>query len=161
MRLRMTTIAAGLGAALLALATLPATGAAQQRAHLGLRAGYNFDFEDPAVGGHLALPIVRRLDFYPSVDVFLPETGTRMLFNGDLKYRFATASAWEPYLGGGINILYRRVAGSGGSEPGGNLLGGIETRVGNVHPFFEGRIVLQDNTSFQLTGGLNIALGRW
>jgi hypothetical protein len=154
----MAVLVAGLGAAL-ALAAFPSTGAAQ-RPHFGLRAGYNFDFEEPAVGGHFAVPVARRLDFYPSLDVFLPESGTRMLFNGDLKYRFATASAWEPYLGGGLNVLYRRVAGSGNSDLGANLLGGLETRVGVVHPFFEGRVVVQDNTSFQLAGGLNITLGR-
>jgi hypothetical protein len=151
-----------LGAGIVALLALPGVAAAQQqRSHLGLRAGYNFDLEEPAIGGHFTVPIVRRLDFYPSLDVFLPDAGTRMLFNGDLKYRFSTPSAWEPYLGGGLNMFYRSVNGSSATDVGGNLLGGIETRVGNVHPFFEGRLVLQDDASFQLAGGLNITIGRW
>jgi hypothetical protein len=161
MRSKMTTLMVGLGAAALALVAVPSPSAAQaERAHLGLRAGYNFELEEPAVGGHFAVPIVRQLDFYPSLDVFLPETGTRMLFNGDLKYRFATASAWGPYMGGGLNMRYRRVAGSGNSDLGGNLLAGIETRAGNVHPFFEGRLVMMDDATFQLLAGLNFTLGR-
>jgi hypothetical protein len=157
--MRIRLIATGLGAAALALA-LPSRGEAQQ-AHLGLRAGYNFDLEEPTVGGHLALPVARQLDFYPSMDVFLPTTGTRVLFNGDLKYRFLNETSWQPYLGGGLNMLYRRVDGSGDTNLGANVLGGVETRLGNVHPFFEGRLVVQDDPSFQLAGGLNITLGRW
>jgi hypothetical protein len=159
MRNRMILMA-GLGAAALSLMAIPATSAAQ-RAHVGVRAGYNFALEEPTVGGHFTVPVARRLDFYPSMDVFLPETGTRMLFNGDLKYRFITQTAWEPYVGGGLNMLYRRVDGSGDTNLGANVLGGIETRLGNVHPFVEGRLVVQDDPSFQLAGGLNITLGRW
>jgi hypothetical protein len=158
----MAKFIAGIGAAVVLLAAVPATGAAQQpRTHLGFRAGYNFEFEEPAVGAHFSVPITRQLDFYPSLDAFLPASGTRLLFNGDVKYRINTASVWEPYLGGGLNMLHRRVDGAGDSELGANLLGGIETRLGNVHPFFEGRVVVQDDASFQLTGGLNITLGRW
>jgi hypothetical protein len=159
MRNRMMMMAAGL-VALIALAAVPATAAAQQ-SHLGLRAGYNFEFEEPAIGGHLTLPLARQLDFYPSLDVFLPATGTRMLFNGDLKYRFVTDTEWRPYLGGGLNLLYRRVGDNGASDLGANVLGGIETRLGSVRPFVEGRVVVQDEASFQLGGGLNITLGRW
>lgn len=155
-----TRICAGALAAVAALAAmaLVPTPALAQRAHLGVRAGYNFDYNDPALGGHFSVPIVRRLELYPSMDVYLPETGTRLAFNGDLKYRFPTRSAWEPYLGGGLQVLHRRIGDAGNNDVGANLLGGVETRVGAVHPFFEGRVVLQDNTSFQVAGGLNITL---
>jgi hypothetical protein len=153
-------IKAGLGAVAFALVAFPTPSTAQQ-SHLGLRAGYNFELEEPTVGGHFTLPFARQLDFYPSMDVFLPEAGTRIMFNGDLKYRFLTDTSWDPYLGGGLNLLYRRLDGSGNSDLGANLLGGVEARVGNVHPFLEGRLVIQDDASFQLAGGLNITLGRW
>lgn len=144
--------------AALAVLVLAPTSASAQRAHLGVRAGYNFDYDDPSLGGHFSVPIARRLELYPSMDVYLPETGTRLAFNGDLKYRFRTPSAWEPYLGGGVQVLHRRIGDAGNNDVGANLLGGVETRVGTVHPFLEGRVVLQDNTSFQLATGLNITL---
>jgi hypothetical protein len=156
----MAKLMSGIGAAVVLWGAVPTSLAAQERTHLGFRAGYNFEFEEPAVGVHFAVPIARQFDFYPSLDAFLPASGTRLLFNGDVKYRFNTATVWEPYLGGGLNLLHRRLDGAGDSELGANLLGGIETRLGNVHPFFEGRVVVQDDASFQLTGGLNITLGR-
>ena len=46
-----------------------------------------------------------------------------------------------------------------GPDVGANLLMGIESRTGWVHPFAEGKIQLHDRAMFQMIGGLNITLG--
>lgn len=157
MRPSIGSIGAWAALALLVAAFAP-TAAYAQRAHLGLRAGYTFDYDDPAIGGHFTVPVTRRLDFYPSLDVYLPESGSRLAFNGDLKYRFVSASVWEPYVGGGVSIVHRRIGDNGDNDVGADLLGGLETRLGAVHPFFEGRLRLADNSTFQVLGGVNITL---
>jgi hypothetical protein len=43
---------------------------------------------------------------------------------------------------------------------GANLLLGLESRTGWVHPFVEGKLLLHDNSQFQLIGGLNLTIGR-
>jgi len=144
-------------AAVVLLAATPAL-AAGQRTALGVRAGANMDYDDALLGVHAELPIVRHLDFYPSMDVYFPETGTRLGFNGDLRYRFPVSSVWQPYAGGGLNWLHRSINSVNNEDVGASLLGGVETRVGAVYPFFEGRVLLHDNTSFQLSGGVAFRL---
>lgn len=145
------------------LAALLAAGAAApgaaQRAHAGVRIGANFDTDEVLIGGHFLAPLSRRVELYPSLDIYFPEAGARLGFNGDLKVRFPTTEL-DLYAGGGINYLHRRVAGVSDGDLGLNLLGGFETRGGWVHPFVEARVLLHDNTSFQLVGGLNFTLGR-
>lgn len=150
---------ATLVAAFVLFAAAPATVAAQQTA-LGVRIGENTDYDDALIGMHLQIPIARHVDFYPSMDVYFPNTGTRLGFNGDLRYRFPVASAWQPYVGGGLNWLHRSVNDVNSEDVGVDMLGGVQTRVGAAYPFAEGRILFQDNTSFQLSGGVAFRLAR-
>jgi hypothetical protein len=151
------SLRAALVAATVLLAATPALLAAQRTA-LGVRAGANMDYDDAFLGAHLQLPILRHLDFYPSMDVYFPNTGTRVGFNGDLRYRFPVSSALQPYAGGGLNWMHRSINSVNNDDAGASLLGGFQTRVGQVHPFFEGRILLHDNTSFQFSGGVAFRL---
>jgi hypothetical protein len=143
----------------LVLLAVGAPMASAQRAHIGPRIGANFDSDDVLIGGQALLPLSRRVEFYPSMDIYFPNTGTSLGFNADLKVRFPTPDL-DFYAGGGLNYLYRKVAGNSNGDVGANLLGGIETQAGWVHPFVEGRVLLHDNTSFQLVGGLNFTIGR-
>lgn len=142
----------------LAAAVAPAS-AQLQRPHLGGRVGANLDFDEVLLGGHATIPITRWIEFYPSVDVYFPDNGSRYALNADLKAYLPGRSELWWYLGGGLNYLRRNVNDNGDGDVGVNLLGGFETRSGRVHPFVEGRILLHDNTSFQLQGGLNVTLG--
>ncbi len=133
--------------------------AQQMRPHIGVRGGGNFDYNDAVLGAHVLLPVAKWLDVYPSFDAYFPNTGTRLGFNADLKYRIPTNTSVGFYTGGGFNLLYRKINGVSDNDPGVNLLGGLETRQGWVHPFVEGRVLWHDNTSFQMMAGLNFTLG--
>ncbi len=148
-----------LGLTLGALFASPSIAQAQ-RAHLGPRVGYNFDTHDAFFSLALTAPIAPRVSFYPSVDVYTPETGSRTGFNGDLRVQIPTTQGPELYTGGGVNVLSRSVANRSNTDVGANLFLGLQGRSGWVHPFAEGRVLVHDNTSFQLSGGLNFTIGR-
>jgi hypothetical protein len=155
----LNPLKAALVTACVLLAAMPTTAAAQHAA-LGVRAGDNTTYDDALLGVHLQLPIARRLDFYPSMDVYFPNTGTRLGFNADLRYRFPVESAVQPYVGGGLNWLHRSVNDVNNDDVGASLFGGISTQLGTAYPFMEGRVLLQDNTSFQLSAGVAFRLYR-
>jgi hypothetical protein len=131
-----------------------------ERPHLAPRAGMNFDGNDPLVGIQFVAPITSRLEFYPSTDVYFPDHGTRMGFNGDVRYRVPASRSLAFYGGTGLNITSRQVGTTSTTDPGMNLLGGVEARKGWVHPFLEGRATLRDDSFFQAVTGLSITLGR-
>lgn len=127
------------------------TRAAAQRSHFGLHGGYNFDLEEGLIGAQMHMPVGRSIEFYPSFDYYLVDSGSLVGFNADLKFR---TPATPLYFGGGLNIL----SGGGNSETGFNLFGGFETRYGRTHPFVEGRGVFHNGSTFQLLFGINITL---
>ncbi|MFN8581047.1 MAG: hypothetical protein U0163_08750 [Gemmatimonadaceae bacterium] len=131
-----------------------------QRAHIGPRVGYNFDTHDAFFSLGVTAPIAPRLAFYPSIDVYTPETGSRLGYNGDLRVQLPTGEGPEVYTGGGVNVLSRSVANRSNTDVGANLFLGLQGRSGWVHPFVEGRVLLHDNSSFQLSGGVNFTIGR-
>lgn len=145
-----------IGAGLVACLT---TAAAAQSPHVGARLGFDFDSKDMLVSTQVTLPVTSRLEFYPSIDVYLPDEGTRTGFNGDLKFRLPTQSGPELYVGGGMNVLLHSVRDESDTDVGVKGLFGIETRTGWVHPFLEGRVLMHDNASFQFIGGLNFTFG--
>lgn len=129
------------------------------RAHLGPRISYNFDVEEVALGAQLGLPLGSHFELYPSFDWYFVDSGSLWAFNADLKYRFAAESVRWLYVGGGLNLL---TAGNGESntEAGLNLLFGVESLKGKVHPFGEGRLTFGDQSIFQLAVGVNFTLGK-
>ena len=132
-------------------------GAAQAQTnemHLGPRLSYQFDAEELGVGAQFSVPIASHLEFYPSFDVFFTNPSSLWSFNADLKWRVAPASADWLYLGTGLNIM----DGGGDSQAGLNLFGGIESIKGRVHPFAEMRFTVNDNSTAQLSAGLNFTL---
>lgn len=127
------------------------TRAAAQRSHFGVHGGYNFDIEEGLIGAQMHMPIGRSLEFYPSFDYYLLNTGSLVGFNADLKF---TAPGSPLYFGGGLNIL----SGGGNSETGPDLFGGFETRYGRTHPYVEGRFLFHNGSTFQLLFGINITM---
>ncbi|MGH7753313.1 MAG: hypothetical protein ACREN5_10900 [Gemmatimonadales bacterium] len=139
-------------AALLAFGTGPAHA---QRSHVGFHGGYNFDLEDALVGAQMHIPVARLVEFYPSFDYYFTGAGGASLvgISVDLKLRFP-AYPWELYLGGGVNFL--RSSGNTQSAP--DIFAGLETRIGNSHPYFEVRALLHDPSLVQLAAGINFTL---
>jgi hypothetical protein len=136
---------------------LSATAVQAQRAHLGFRAGYEFDRENALLGAQITLPLSGMVELYPSFDYYLTEgSGSMVGFNVDLKLRSVGQSAL--YVGGGLNMLRASSGGSADTDTGGNLFLGVESRTGAVHPFFELRGLLRDNSAVQIVGGLNFSL---
>ena len=133
-------------------------GAQTGAVHVGPRVAYNFDFEEVAIGFHMGLPIGNRIDFYPSIDIFLPDQGSLLGLNADIKLRPLPADAAMFYVGTGLNLTRVSVRSESNTEAGLNLLAGLEGRTGAIHPFVELRAILADRTSVQLVGGLNITL---
>ena len=128
-----------------------------QRVHVGPRLSYNFDLEEFAIGAQVGIPIANRLEFYPSFDYYFVDPGSAWGLNADLKYRLATDDApyWF-YLGAGLNLTGVSVLDQDDTNLGANLLGGVETLQGRIHPFGEARLTLSDGSFFQLGIGLNI-----
>jgi hypothetical protein len=150
----MKTMKPMLLAALLVTAVVPV--AAAQRAHLGFRAGYNFDRDDALLGAQVLIPLASMVELYPSFDYYMTDVGSATGFNVDLKVRTAGSSAM--YVGGGLNMM--RIGGGGTSNmnTGGNVFVGLESRLGQTHPFFEVRGLLHEQSSVQIVGGFNFTL---
>ncbi|MCI0690174.1 MAG: hypothetical protein L0Y54_23490 [Sporichthyaceae bacterium] len=121
---------------------------------IGTQLVYQFDVRDPGVGGQLSVPVYRQLSLYPSGAVYLVDSGSLYAVNADVKYRLPSLL----YLGGGLNLQRRSVNEARSTDAGVNLLGGFEARRGPIHPFVEGRVILNDGSAFQLAGGLNVGL---
>lgn len=128
-----------------------------QRAHIGGRAGYNFDIDEALVGAQILLPLTRAVEVYPSFDYYFVDAGTLLGFNGDIRFRLGPRRASIFYLGGGLNVLVRS-DGADDTDTGVGVFGGLEARRGSTHPFVEARLLLHDDSSFQLLAGLNFTL---
>jgi hypothetical protein len=144
------------------LLVLPAGVSAQEgRAHFGPRLSYNVDAEMFGVGAQLGVPVARQLEFYPSFDIFFPDRGSAWGINLDLKYRVSPAASNLLYLGGGVNMSGNKPeGGNSNTRARANLLAGIESRRGPVHPFAELRAILGSGSTVQLAAGLNFTLAR-
>ena len=144
--------------ALTVLLGLPAVAQSQSGSfHVGPRVTHNFDFEETAIGFHAGFPVANRLDFYPSLDIFLVDNGSLLGFNADLKFRPSNEMR-VLYVGGGLNITRASGGGASNTDTGLNLFGGLEAQTGAIHPFVELRAIVGDGTTAALVGGLNITL---
>lgn len=149
-----------MGAALgFSMVGLAGSTADAQAVHVGPRMGYDFDSEDVFFGMQLSVPMANRLEFAPSVDIYTPNDGSLYAFNGDLKYRMPTTDGPQFYAGGGLNVQRRTLNDVRDNDLGANAFFGMEGRSGWMHPFVEARALLNDNTRFQLSWGLNLTVG--
>jgi hypothetical protein len=132
---------------------------AQDRStNIGARAGYNFETDELVVSANLVVPMTSRVDFYPSVDIYRPERGNKIGFNTDVKIRFPKLGEFF-YAGFGAGVISRTVGDSSHTEWGGNLLLGLQARIGWLRPFAEARAMFRDAAQLQAVGGFNISRG--
>lgn len=132
---------------------------AQGRSHIGVQAGYNFDYEAVVLGGQFSAPIAHHLEIYPSFNYFFVDVGSAFAGNLDLKYRLPIEHADFLYIGGGLNVTHVKVGSFTNTDVNVNLLAGIESRTGTVHPFGEFRLTAGNGSTVQLVGGLNFTIG--
>jgi len=142
------------------LLAIAASAVPAQRPHMGARIGYDFDSKNPVVSVQATVPFTPVVEFYPSADVYLPDHGSMMGFNGDLKLNFPTMTGPQIYLGGGLGIQTRNLEGASSTDVGANALLGLESRSGWVHPFIEGRAFISERNRASLLVGLNFTLNR-
>ena len=159
MRIRSFSLRTVLASTIVAILATAANAGAQATTHVGARVGYNFARDEAMFSANLTVPMTNRIEFYPSLDIYTPETGNRMGFNGDVKVTFPVATGPQFYAGAGVGIVNRNVANISTTDVGANLLMGVESRAGWIHPFAEGKVQLHDRAMFQMIGGLNITLG--
>ena len=158
MRSRLTARTALVGA-IIAISGSTALGAQEPSTNIGARAGYNFETDELVVSANLIVPMTSRVDFYPSVDLYRPAKGNKIGFNADVRIRFPKLGRFF-YGGFGGGVISRTVgADSSDTEWGGNLLAGLQARLGWFHPFAEGRAIFRDRTQLQAVGGFNISRG--
>jgi hypothetical protein len=144
----------------LAVAITPIAARGQASTHVGMRIGYNFAHDEALLSANLTVPMTSRIEFYPSLDIYTPERGNRIGFNGDVKVLLPARSSMQMYAGGGLGIVNRNEGDFSNTDLGANLLFGIESRVGWIHPFGEAKLMLHDRSQFQLIGGVNLTLGQ-
>ncbi len=152
---------ARLRGAVVALAMLPAltaVAAAQtDRLHIGPQIAYDIDAKKVGLGVQVGVPIMRRLEFYPSFMLYLGD-GSFWNINADLKYRVASSQPHWLYIGSGLNISRSSAGGFSNTNLGLNLFVGAESLKGRIHPFVEPRLILGDGSRFQIAAGLNFTL---
>jgi hypothetical protein len=149
--------------AVLALLLVPAITAIAhtqtRRMHIGPHVAFEFDNQDFAIGAQFSVPVARHLEAYPSFDYYFVDVGSLWALNADLKWRVARERPDWLYLGTGLNISRSTVNDFHHTDAGLNLIVGVESLKGKVHPFGEGRLIVSDETRFQLAAGLNFTLG--
>jgi hypothetical protein len=160
MQLHVNRFRISVSAALMALVFTAAPAAAQSNSYVGMRAGYNFGSEEALISAHLQVPMTSRIYFYPSLDVYMPESGNQIGFSGDVKIGLPTSSNLGPrlYAGGGVGVTNRNEEGLSNSDLGANILFGVESQIGSIRPFAEGKIMLYDRTQFQMIAGVSLIL---
>ena len=131
-------------------------GAQERTTNIGGRVGYTFDTEEMMFSANLVVPMTSRAEFYPSVDIYTPERGSKIGFNGDFKIYFPKLGQFV-YTGFGAGVVSITQGDSSSTQFGANLLLGLTARLGWFNPFVEGRAIKRDQTHFQVFGGFNIS----
>jgi hypothetical protein len=144
---------------LMAGAVWQSASAQTSRMHIGPRLSYNFDLEELGIGAQFSIPIATRLEFYPSFDYYFVDPGSAWGLNADLKYRFAGENVRWLYVGAGLNVTGVS-DGNDETDAGLNLIAGVESLKGRIHPFGEFRGTIGGASFVQLSAGLNITLGK-
>ena len=141
--------------ALLLVSGAAASPSYAQRSHFGPHIAYNFDIDETAIGAQAHMPIAHGIEFYPSFDYYLVDTGSLWGLSADLKFR----TPGDPlYVGGGLNVLRASAGGSSNNDTGFDLFAGLETRYAWSHPYIELRGLFHNGSSLQGAVGINITL---
>jgi hypothetical protein len=150
---------ASLGSLVAALVVTSVSASGQASTYVGTRAGYDFQTDEVILGANLTVPISTQIEFYPSLELYLPDRGNKIGFNGDVKIFLPTRASYDLYAGGGLGIVNQNLGDVSNTDLGLNLLFGIGSRVGRIHPYGEARLLLHDDTQLVLFAGVNFTLG--
>ncbi|MBW7997789.1 MAG: hypothetical protein FVQ81_14700 [Candidatus Glassbacteria bacterium] len=128
----------------------------------GGRAGVTLDPEQIHVGFHLDLgDIAERVRLQPNIEIGFGDNATLVAINPEVFYLFKPRERWTPYAGGGLGINIVNWDAKAGkadkteTEVGLNLLGGIETKIGDTTKFFgEVKFGVGDSPDVKFTVGL-------
>ena len=148
-----------LGSLVAALAASSVSASAQSGTYVGTRAGYNFQTDEVILGASFTVPISTQIEFYPSLELYLPDRGNKMGFNGDVKITLPTRAMYDLYGGGGLGIVNQNLGDVSNTDLGVNILFGIASRVGRLHPYGEAKLMIHDDTQLVLYAGVNFTLG--
>jgi hypothetical protein len=132
---------------------------AQASTRVGPRIGYDFQSDEAVLGASLTVPISTRIEFYPSIDIYTPDRGNKVGFNGDVKVYLPTRASYDLYAGGGLGIVNQNLGDVSNTDVGVNLLFGIASRVGAINPFGEAKLLIHDDTQLVLLAGMNFRMG--
>ena len=142
-----------------ALVVSSVSASAQPSTYVGPRAGYDFQTDEVILGAGFTVPISTQIEFYPSLELYLPDRGNKIGFNGDVRILLPTRASFDLYAGGGLGIVNQNLGDVSNTDLGLNLLFGIASRVGRIHPFGEARLLVHDDTQLVLHAGVNFTLG--
>lgn len=148
--------------ALLVLAAIPSAASAGAFSTFGPRIGFSTDPDQVVFGGQLGIyDVAPSLDFMPSGEVGIGDNATTVALNGDFHYRLPLEGArWEPYLGGGVTLLFVNFDNGFGDSSdtfaGGSLLFGASVPTRNGSRFFsELKVGLGDVPDLKIVAGWN------
>ena len=145
--------------ALLALSSLPQRASAE--VGLGPHLGYNFDWDEPVIGGELRADIARvsrsvQLQIDPTLSLaFLGANTVVFDISLNLPFQFEiNDSVLRPYLAPGLAFLHS--SGHWGSDSNLflNLIGGLLFDFGKVDPFVQLKIMIPHGSLVELVGGV-------
>ena len=148
-----------LGSLVAALVISSVSASAQASTYVGTRAGYNFQTDEVMLGASFTVPISTQIEFYPSLELYLPDRGNKIGFNGDVKIFLPTRASYDLYGGGGLGIVNQNLGDVSNTDVGLNILFGVSSRVGRIHPYGEARLLVHDDTQLVLFAGVNFTLG--
>lgn len=140
----------------IALTAFVASAGAKPGTLVGLRIGYYTDAEKVFLGGELLTPVARSIYFNPNVEYVLADNFTYMTFNGDFHYDFPSRHPSFVWVGAGLAASYVNPDGpaDGSTDVGLNLLAGVGLSHGPTIPYFQGKVILSDNTEFVIGFGV-------
>jgi hypothetical protein len=147
------------GSILAALFFTSVSASAQASTYVGTRISYDFQTDEVILGANLTVPISTQIEFYPSLELYLPDRGNKIGFNGDVKVFLPTRASYDLYAGGGLGVVNQNLGDVSNTDVGLNLLFGIGSRIGRIHPYGEARLLLHDDTQLVLLAGVNFTLG--
>jgi hypothetical protein len=134
---------------LFAAAVAPASAQVQW----GARVGVYTDGSHPFVGVEAITPITKALYFNPNLEWAFSNGVSIVTLNADVHYDFTIDRNRFWWVGAGPALVYENDHGSDTSL-GANILGGIGTRVGNVIPYAQAKVLIAKNNNLVIAAGL-------
>jgi len=148
------------------LAVLPVVASAGLFTSWGPEIGFSSGPDQIVVGGHVqSADVAPQLDFVPGIDLGFGDNTTLVSINGDFRYRIATKSQWEPYVGAGIGLHFFSFDNVGpgvddsDTRAGGHIIAGAAvTTKSNSRFFAEAKFGLGDSPDFKAMAGWSFKL---